>query len=344
MKQVGRFNALELEVRFPLALRRLATIGFVATLLLNAAASTGPRLGDLGFDTYPKGNKVVFSAWDGGLWLFDIQRGLTSKLPISLNNASSPRFAPDGRRVVFSSKAIDGSYSLYSFDLGTRSTRRLTSAGRCEDRCSDFSHDGKTLIVLRAARVRPYSMGGYVWDDYDLYVLNLKSLTTTRLTSEHYYSCGSAAFVGADIVFSAVQRGGFDATGRLFEIKPGSKRVVLFHDQKGPDWTNVAASHTGERIAFVWDKDNKYTYDIFLSTPTGGTVHKLPTGAVTRFCRVPRFSSDDKEIYYLGSATGGRQKPYSLYKVDLKGNVNLVATDDLFMNPESWSRRKGNRK
>ncbi|GAA0625228.1 amidohydrolase family protein [Kribbella sandramycini] len=103
-------------------------------------------------DFSPDGKKLLYASDRDGtadLWLHDLRTGADSKLSGLPGAQTAPRFAPDGRRVVYQDQ--DGIAQL--LDLETGAVRAVTPTLFQPGRVS-WSADGKTLVL---AAVKPVS-------------------------------------------------------------------------------------------------------------------------------------------------------------------------------------------
>ena len=77
------------------------------------------------------------------VYLFDLESGRQEKLGDFPNMTFSPRFSPDGNKVVISLEQ-NGNSDIYVMDLRTRTSTRLTYDPSIETSPS-FSPDGKQI-------------------------------------------------------------------------------------------------------------------------------------------------------------------------------------------------------
>ena len=132
----------------------------------------------------------------------------------SLYVVSSPAFAPDGNRVVFSGSGKDGVHDLYVFDLASRKLQRLTND--CYyDADPVFTHDGKQ-IVFSSDRGQAGRQGFMNLYSYHLDDGRLEALTQGRFNDR----TASFAPDGNSIVFASDRDGRFniyrrDQSGRI---------------------------------------------------------------------------------------------------------------------------------
>ena len=176
---------------------------------------------------------------------------------------SSPRFSPDGQRLVMSLQQ-GGNGNIYMMNLGSRTTTRVTSTGAI-DTSPSFSPDG-SQIVFESDR------GG----QQQIYVMGADGSNPRRI------SCGVGAYPhpgwapGGDTIAFTKQKGGTFSIGVM---KPdGSNERILaegFHNE-GPTW-----APNGQYLMF------------FREGGGGGRLHMVDiTGRVEQTVPTPSFASD----------------------------------------------------
>jgi hypothetical protein len=125
---------------------------------------------NVAFDLSADGRSIVFSAADGDLYLLDLPTSRVTRLSHGEDQKSTPAFSPDGRSIAYAAGPKDSrARSLYVRSLDGREVRRLTDAAGVSDRATAFSPDGTRIAFARSHRQRPYSMGGWTWDHWDVW-------------------------------------------------------------------------------------------------------------------------------------------------------------------------------
>jgi Tol biopolymer transport system component len=108
------------------------------------------------------GTRLVYDvgatgASKGDLWIRDLARGVSSRFTFDAASELNPKWSPDGRRIVYTSKA-KGAGDLYIKDAsGTREAEPLL-VNKDEKYVSDWSADGKYILYTS----RSDAAGG--WD------------------------------------------------------------------------------------------------------------------------------------------------------------------------------------
>ena len=112
----------------------------------------------------PDGRKlaVTIGAPHAELWIYDLSRGVKSRLTFSDNAfVSTAAWAPDGRHIAFSVVGSNGTKMYIKEAGGSGKQEQLTSEGTILDTVDDWSMDGRYLLYHAAAPTAPL----------DLYVL-----------------------------------------------------------------------------------------------------------------------------------------------------------------------------
>ena len=97
----------------------------------------------------PDGTRLVYDVADGGakadLWIRDLTRGVSSRFTFDATAEINAKWAPDGRRIVYTSKA-KGPGDLYIKDAsGTRAAEPLL-VSKDEKYITDWSVDGRYIL------------------------------------------------------------------------------------------------------------------------------------------------------------------------------------------------------
>ncbi len=302
--------------------------------------------GLVAYDVRPDGKQIVFSSSSGDLFTLDLQSRSVHHLTQSKAFETDPCYSPDAQTIVFS--AVNGSNgaSLFSMPSSGGSIHPLTTGQAVSDSSPHFSSDGKSLVFIRAARYRPYSMGGMVWDDYDVYTLDLASDQPHQLTREKYYSAGPAVLVDADShVVYAAETHGEGLASRLFSVSVDGKSPPSPFDPppQGAEgfgaWaSDVSYSRDGRKMTYISDRAKPFEYDVYVADSSGSNARALGFTSVSRYNQSPKFAPDGGSVYVLaGLESNSHSRPiFSLYQVDLDGHASRIAGSELFTHPEKW--------
>lgn len=178
---------------------------------------------------------------------------------------SSPRFSPNGQSIVMSLQQ-GGNANIYSMDLGSRTTTRVTSTPAI-DTSPSFSPDG-TQIVFESDR------GG----QQQIYIMGSDGQNARRIAfGEGSYSQPVWSPRGDYIAFTKRTKGGF----AIGVIKPdGSGERLLtegFHNES-PTW-----APNGQYVMFFREPGGQAGGKLYMVDITGKVEQPVPT---------PSFASD----------------------------------------------------
>jgi Tol biopolymer transport system component len=308
---------------------------------------------NVAFDTSPDGRKIAFSAVDGDLYLFDLVSLKVTPLAKTPLIEFHPAYSPDGKTLIFSAHDESGKWSsIYSIDLKSLRTTRLTAGQTGYDFEPGFSSDGLKITFVRAHRNRPYSMGGWTWDDYDIYVMKANGTNQTRLTNQKYYGAGSPGFVDGDkmVAYSAdVNRAAGDLSTTLYEVNTSGTappRQVIIPNvgvKSAALCSHPYVSKDRRKIVFISDLKKPYDYDVAIANRNGTSISLLNITRVGHYNDCPVFAHDGRSTYFLGGSetNAGSRAIYSLYQVGVDGrNLRKIADSGLFTDPLKWRPKR----
>ena len=178
---------------------------------------------------------------------------------------SSPRFSPDGRRLVMSLQE-GGNGNIYMMNLSSRATTRVTSTGAI-DTSPSFSPDG-AQIAFESDR------GG----QQQIYVMGADGSNPRRISfGEGAYSQPAWSPRGDTIAFTK-QKGGTFSIG-VMKTDGSGERVLAegFHNE-GPTW-----APNGQYVMFFRDGGGGGGGKLYMADITGRVEQPVPT---------PSFASD----------------------------------------------------
>lgn len=190
------------------------------------------------------------------------QRQIVGNFP---DMTSSPRFSPNGARIVLSLQQ-GGNANLYAMDIGSRSTMRLTSTGAI-DTSPSYSPDG-SQIVFESDR------GG----SQQLYVMPAGGGEGNRISfGQGRYSQPSWSPRGDLIAFTRQGGGGF-AIGVMRPDGSGERLLTEGFHNEAPNW-----APNGQYIMFFRDPGGQSGGKLYMVDITGRVEVPVPT---------PAFASD----------------------------------------------------
>jgi Tol biopolymer transport system component len=323
-----------------------ALVGLSSCLL---GASNPVEHGNVAFDISPDGEQVVFAAADGDLYLLQLTTSRVSQLTKTPRAEYCPAFSPDGSAIIYAADTEGRNGScLFVFSLASKQPRQLTGDPVTKDVMPSYSPDGSQIVFARAQRYRRYSLGGWTWDDWDLFLMNSDGSGVKRTTQNKYYGLSSPKFLpdGSNIVYSAeANRAQSELTTTLFVVDAMGKQpprlATKAHSSraKGGAWASGPDVFTNGTIAFVSDRVEPFQYDVFIMEPGGGAPKPLGVTTISRYNRFPTFLPGGRSLLFLaGREWNESSRPiFSLWMVNTEGsNRHCIAESTLFTDPLRW--------
>jgi Tol biopolymer transport system component len=344
-------------------LATLAQLTIAALATLAPPAALHAAIQDhayVAFDLSPDGKSIAFSAADADLYTLDLESFAVTQLTHTRELEFAPSYSPDGQRIVYGwtpDPAPDaGSAShIAVLDVASGKTTQLTDTRTASDVFPVFSHDGKTVAFARAYRHRPYSMGGMVWDDWDLCMINADGTDLRRLTTKRLRQIARLQFTPDDqAILYAITPGSGDLvrTTYIHDLQPDATFKLLLGGELLPErcaaWAgDPTLSPDGRTLAVISDRpdqsseDTKYEYDVVVIDQSSGNPRRLHVTTRTEYNIQPSFTPDGKHIYYLaGNNRDFVGTIYSLCRVEIvTEQVTEIADSGLFSHPQTWRKQ-----
>ncbi len=337
--------------------RRLLPLGALVVTCLGfsvgcfTAASNQVEHANVAIDVSPDGSRVVFSSADADLFLLQLDKQDVRRLTDTAAKETSPAFSPDGLFLVHAADKEGGKGTfIFARSLDGQRVQQLTSDSDVSDSLPQYSPDGSQIVFARAHLYRPYSMGGWTWDQWDVYVMDADGGNLRRLTQKGHYGINKVLFSrdGQTVFYSGeTARGAFvDSTVTLFEVSavdPVSPKLVTSKPKPGGEhyaWAcDPALSPDGKHFVFISDRDTPYHYDLILMDRQNGHSRSLAATEISRYNQDPVITPDGKRILFLaGTEWNASSRPiFSLWSMDIDGgNAKQVADSGLFTDPTNW--------
>ena len=178
---------------------------------------------------------------------------------------SSPRFSPDGQKIVMSLQQ-GGNANIFTMDLGSRTTTRITSTNAI-DTSPAFSPDGRE-IVFESDR------GG----QQQIYVMGADGSNPRRISfGDGSYSQPAWSPRGDYIAFTKRRAGGF-AIGIMKPDGSGERTLTEGFHNESPTW-----APNGQYLMFFRDPGGQAGGKLYMVDITGRVEQPVPT---------PSFASD----------------------------------------------------
>lgn len=275
----------------------------------------------------PDGKWVVFDCVDvdldantriSHLWIVPANGGESRRLNPTPNHEERPRFSPDGKRLIWTSKATDPTQIwMCDFDSGSGALvgepHQVTSISTGADG-GIWSPDGKNIVFVSAVYPDCKDEACNKQRDEELKKSKVKAKIFSRLFYRHWnafteFKRSHLFVISADAVESAVPSGQSpDALGTAHatarDLTPGDHDVPPF-SLGGQDM--YAISPDGQEVGYTSNIDEveatSTNDEIFVVPISGGTAKKISTspGADS----TPLYSPDGKYLAWRSQARAG---------------------------------------
>ncbi len=271
-----------------------AIASLVGLSLLLGGCVSNPRKdhSNVSIDIAPGKKSIVFSAhgtndWD--LFVLDLETK-KARLLLSLSgNELSPHFSPDGKKVLFALTTLDyKSSAIHELELATNKVTKISDNGPYYDTNPIYGANTSEIYFTRAHRRRPYSMGGYVWDQWD--VCRIAYGRYLRITNESFYQLYKPSFDAntGDVFFSAHQD-----DVKIYRLHQDSELSVYRNEGSWCVHPRLAGS-----AIYVNDHNQDYNYELYHAT-SNGKDQKLTN--MKSYLVKPCTSHDGKDIFFLSN-------------------------------------------
>ncbi len=198
---------------------------------------------------------------------------------------SAPDISPDGRQIVFASRA-SGQSDVYLLRVGGARAINLTEGSPADDRQAAFSPDGQ-LIAFRSER-----------DGGGIFVMGSTGESVRRVTTTGYDPAwapdGKSIAFATEGVLDPYARNSISALWTA-DTSTGRATRIFAGDAVQPAW-----SPDGQRIAY-WANNNGQR-DLWVIPAAGGTPVALTSDAATDWS--PEWSPDGRWLYFSSDRGG----------------------------------------
>jgi len=271
--------------------RELDTIGETGQYYSLALSPDGRRLA---FD-----NKIDMLRLD--VWIYHLDRGLSSRLTFVEAGDGLPVWSPDGERIVFTSERT-GNWGIYERSAsGTGDSRLIYDWEANQLFPTDWSRDGRFLSI------------SVLQDSWDIFFIDMADSTNLQpvVTTPHNEQSGSFSPDGRYLAYQSDETGSFEVYVReLGEV--GAKWQISANGGFAP---KLCAD--GEELYF-WDDDN-----YLVAVPVQVSDRAFETGLPRRlFQRAVNANAFMGHRYYDVAADGDRF--YLNVPVDAAGQSRFV--------------------
>lgn len=258
------------------------------------------------------------------IFIMDFDGQNVRQLTRDRNFALSPSWAPDGRKILFTSYKSGTAGgplnpNLYMYDL-TTNQRRLLSGAKGLNTGGAFHPKEQKIAYTFSVKARP-----------EIYILDLVSNTRKAITSTQFFSVEpSWSPDGTRLTYSSSQ------TGRphifVANADGSSPKRLTFAGvyNSSPNW-----SPRGDKIVFSGQENMANNFNIFTIDPSGSNLMRLTDGSHSS--ENPVFSPDGRYLAFSSNAEGN----YRIYVMTARGNrIRALSPTNLgHCKQPSWSPR-----
>ena len=314
----------------------------------------------------PDGSQVIFvrSGFDvmtdrtrRNLWVLDVETGDARPLVTNEQGAGSPRWSPDGGRLVYVSSDQSGASQVFCRWMDTGATAMLTHLTEGPGGLS-WSPDGKWLAFTMFVASEPESLAtmppkpeGAEWAEparvveslrwrsdgsglldagyRHVFVLPADGGTPRQVTSGDFDHGGTPTWTGdsAALIVSANRHEDGDQqpmNSELYRVPLDGREMVALTKRDGPDGA-PAVSPDGKWIAYTGFDDRRQGYQLsrlYVMPSAGGEGRALLEG-FDRSVGTVKWSPDSRGMYFSYDERGNTKIDF----VTLQGEQKQVAAD-----------------
>lgn len=290
------------------------------------------------------------------LWIVNADGTGHRPLTTGDGNASSPRWSPDGTRLLYVSSA-EGSTQLYTYWPDTGQAAKITNLTESPGGIS-WSPDGQwialTMMVEESAKsfvaLPPKPDGaewakpaktieklkyradgaGYLKDGYrHIFILPAEGGTPRQLTGGAYNHGGTPTWTpdAGQIIFSANRHADWEydpLNSEVYALTIADGAIRPLTDRQGPDHS-PAVSPDGRQIAYLGFDDTQQGYRVthlYLMNIDGSGSRPI-SGGLDRSISRPVWHADGKRIFFQYNTEGNGK----IGLADLNGKISTLAND-----------------
>ena len=289
------------------------------------------------------------------LWILNADGSEHRPLTSGNENHRSPRWSPDGKRLLYVSGEEDSS-QIYCRWMDTGQTARLSRV-LTSPRDIAWSPDGSFIAfsmlvpeppekfvsmppqprgadwaepakVIRKLRYRADG-AGYLPDGFfHLFVLPSEGGTPRQITAGNFNHGGPRWTPdGGSLIFSANRHEDWEYQPRdteVYEVDLSSRKVTALTEREGPD-NNPVISPDGAKIAYLGYDDRYQGYKVtrLYLMNRDGSRKRLVTGEFDRDVRNPNWSEDGNGLFFQYDERGNTKVGFTT----LDGKIESLAND-----------------
>lgn len=211
----------------------------------------------------PTRQEITYMSYESGqpqVYLLQIETGQRELVGNFPGMTFAPRFSPDGQKVIMSLLRDDGNSNIFSMDLRSRTTTRLTNSSAI-DTSPSYSPDGSKVVFTS-------DRGGRA----QIYVMGADGSGQTRVSfGDGTYSTPVWSPRG-DLIAFTKQSGGQFQIGVMKTDGSGERILSTGYQQEGPTW-----APNGRVVMFFRDQPGGGGPKLYSVDLTGRNEQAIPT-------------------------------------------------------------------
>lgn len=305
----------------------LKNIGLLCSCLTGCSPNRKGDQSHVRIDISPNKKLLVFNAYGKkniDLFLLDLETGKTRLISELNGNKFDPKFSDDSKRILFSMATHNyTSSSIHELALTDGKTIKIVDSGNFFDSKPIYSKKNGEIYFNRAHRRLKSSLGGYVWDHWDVYKTNIGNIS--RITQSLFYQLFNVNIdnISDDLFFSAKEAGSKNKN-KIYQLD--KYRNIKTYRDYGYYYVKARGA---KNSVYVRDENKDYNFEIFSCSDNSNDV-KITN--LKSYLSELSISNDGESIYFLSQMN--RDKRFDLYSVHVDGtNLKKLANSDYFDNP-----------
>ena len=211
----------------------------------------------------PNRQEITYMSYESGqpqVYLLQIETGQRELVGNFPGMTFAPRFSPDGQKVILSLGRDDGNSNIFSMDLRSRTTTRLTDSGSI-DTSPSYSPDGSQVVFTSDRGGQP-----------QIYVMGSDGSGQNRISFGGGSYSTPVWSPRGDLIAFTKQSGGEFQIGVMRTDGSGERILSSGFQQEGPTW-----APNGRYLMFFRESSGSGGPKLFTIDLTGRNEQPIPT-------------------------------------------------------------------
>ncbi|WP_269931415.1 Tol-Pal system beta propeller repeat protein TolB [Aminobacter sp. HY435] len=211
----------------------------------------------------PTRQEITYMSYESGqpqVYLLQIETGQRELVGNFPGMTFAPRFSPDGQKVIMSLLRDDGNSNIFSMDLRSRTTTRLTNSSAI-DTSPSYSPDGSKVVFTSDRGGQP-----------QIYVMGADGSGQTRISFGGGSYSTPVWSPRGDLIAFTKQSGGQFQIGVMKTDGSGERILSTGFQQEGPTW-----APNGRVVMFFRDQPGGGGPKLYSVDLTGRNEQAIPT-------------------------------------------------------------------